>query len=62
MMIYTSLWAVLALAVLMLAAYRKMKAGAEDDTVHVSGANWNVIDKQQTVSRTMEQIDRWGKS
>lgn len=60
MLISTSVWAVLALMVLMFAAYRKMKARNEDDVLHVSGSNWSAADKQQSLARSMAQIDRWG--
>jgi hypothetical protein len=60
MIVSTGVWGVLALVLVMLAAYRKLKARAEDDTLHVSGSNWGVIDKQKTVARSMAQIDRWG--
>jgi hypothetical protein len=60
MIVSTSVWGVLALVLVMLAAYRKVKARSEDDTLHVSGSNWGAIDKQETVARSMSQIDRWG--
>lgn len=60
MIIYTSLWGALALGLLMLALYRKMKTRNEDDTLHVSGANWGAIDQQQKIARSMTRIDRWG--
>jgi hypothetical protein len=60
MTIYTSVWAVLALGLVMLAVVRKVKARSEDDTVHLSSANWSVVEKQQTVAHFMEQMDRWG--
>lgn len=61
MLIYTGLWAVLALALIALAFYRKFRAREEDDTLHVSGGNWNVLDKQEHVAHSMEIIDKWGK-
>jgi hypothetical protein len=61
MLLYTGLWGALALALVALAFYRKFKAREEDDTLHVSGGNWNVMDKQEHVAHSMEQIDKWGK-
>jgi hypothetical protein len=60
MIIYTSVWVALAVLMLTLAAYRKMKARDEDDVLHVSGANWGAADKQATLAHSMEKIDRWG--
>jgi hypothetical protein len=52
------LWAVLASAVIVLAAYRKMAARSEDDAIHVQEA---VIGKQTALARTLDTIDHWGK-
>ena len=60
MFISASIWAALALMVVMVAGYRKMKARNEDDVLHVSGANWSAADKQQSLAHSMAQIDRWG--
>ena len=60
MIIYTSVWGALALGLLMLAVYRKTKSRNEDDTLHVSGANWGAIDKQNKVARSMNRIDHLG--
>ncbi len=61
MLIYLSLWIVLALAVVSIAIYRKMKARNEDDVLHVSGTNWGAADKQDALAHSMATIDRWGK-
>lgn len=60
MTVYTTVWGALALLLIMLAVYRKMKTREEDDSVHVSGANWSVVDKQQTMAHSIAQIDRVG--
>ncbi len=60
MLISTSIWAALALMVLMFAAYRKAKTRNEDDVLHVSGANWGAADKQRSLARSVAKIDRWG--
>jgi hypothetical protein len=60
MILYTGIWVVLAVLMLTLAAYRKMKARNEDDVLHVSGANWGAADKQATLAHSMAQIDKWG--
>jgi hypothetical protein len=59
MTIYTSLWGVLALTLVMLAVYRKVKARSEDDTIHLSGSS-NVVKQQQVTAHSIDVLDRWG--
>jgi hypothetical protein len=60
MTVYATIWGVLAVLLIMLSVYRKMKSRDEDDSVHVSGANWSIIDKQQTMAHSLAQLDRAG--
>ena len=56
-----SIWAVMALIVLGLAIYRKIIANKEDDTMHLSDAEVNLITEQNVLSRKLEAVDKWGK-
>ena len=60
MLISAGVWAVLALMVIMFAAYRKMKARNEDDVLHVSGSNWSAADKRRSLASSIDHIDKWG--
>jgi hypothetical protein len=55
-------WAVLTLAVLSLAVYRKVAARNEDDFVHLADGEAPVISRQVTVAQKLERIDTWGKT
>ncbi|HUK90694.1 MAG TPA: hypothetical protein VLZ81_09870 [Blastocatellia bacterium] len=55
-------WAVLTLAVITLAVYRKMATRHEDDYVHLADAETQVISQQVTVAQRLEKIDSWGKT
>ena len=50
----------LALAVLLLIAYRKVVSSHEDDSLHVSGPA-NAVPDQAAMAAKLETIDRWGK-
>ena len=52
------LWIVLAAALAVLIAYRKVVESSVDELVHVSDATGAAIAKQQTTARQMEQLDR----
>ena len=58
----TIVWAILATAVVVLAVYRKLASRAEDDVIHVQEAQAAVIGKQDALARTLDVIDRWGKT
>jgi hypothetical protein len=60
MTLYAAVWGVLALVLITLAIYRKLKSREEDDSLHVSGGTWNMVAKQETMARSLAQIDRWG--
>ncbi len=59
MTIYISVWGLLALGLVMLAVYRKMKARFEDDTIHLSGSS-NIVETQQETAHSIDVLDRWG--
>ncbi len=59
MMPYVISWAVLALVVLVLAAYRRWIAQSEDDYLHVEGGT--AVQKQETIAHKLDAIDKWGK-
>lgn len=52
------LWIVLAAALAILMAYRKVIEGSSDELVHVSDMSGAAITKQQTTARQLDQIDR----
>ncbi len=56
---FTVVWALLALVVLGLIAYRKVVSSHEDETLHLS--NQAVIPQQVSIAQKLEVIDKWGK-
>lgn len=55
-------WAVLALAVLVLFVWRKSVARNEDDSLHVlDAASGQQTASQAAVAQKLEFIDKWGK-
>ena len=61
MLVYFIIGGVLALAVLALAAYRKIVSMREDDSLHISEREVAMVNEQQNVAHQLEVIDRWGK-
>ena len=55
----TVLWALLALVVLALIAYRKIVSLKEEDTLHLGNAMASA--EQVFVANKLDQIDKWGK-
>jgi len=53
------LWAALALAVLVMAGYRKIVSVREDETLHL--VNPSESARQVATSHKLERIDKWGK-
>ena len=53
------LWAALALAVLVMAGYRKIASVREDETLHL--VNPSESARQVAISHKLERIDKWGK-
>jgi len=54
-------WAVLAVVVIALAVYRWIVANREDDSIHISDTETEVIGQQITVATKLAVVDRWGK-
>jgi hypothetical protein len=53
------LWALLAVVVIVMAGYRKVISGKEDETLHLSNPTANT--QQVVVGHKLEVIDKWGK-
>ena len=53
------LWAALALAVLVMAGYRKIVSVREDETLQLVNPSESV--RQVAISHKLERIDKWGK-
>lgn len=53
------LWAALALAVLVMAGYRKIVSVREDETLHL--VNPSESARQLAIFHKLERIDKWGK-
>ncbi|HMD72107.1 MAG TPA: hypothetical protein VKF41_12220 [Bryobacteraceae bacterium] len=61
---FVIVWAVLAVAVLVLLAWRKVVSNREDDSLHVGEPDTvqeGVMHEQEDVAHKIEQIDKWGK-
>jgi preprotein translocase subunit SecG len=52
------LWIVIAVALAVIYAYRKIVAGGSDELVHLSDATDAVIAKQVETARTIQKLDR----
>jgi hypothetical protein len=53
-------WAILGVATLALALYRKFVSMREDDYVHLSAGEERLIPQQVATFKTIGAIDRWG--
>ena len=53
------LWAALALAVLVMAGYRKIVSVREDETLRLVNPSESV--RQVAISHKLERIDKWGR-
>ena len=53
-------WAILGLATLALALYRKFVSMREDDYLHLSAGEERLIPQQVATFRKIGNIDRWG--
>ena len=58
---YISLWVVMAVGVLALAAYRLAVARHEDQSLHLSENEAHLVRAQTKIFRRIETIDWWGK-
>jgi len=56
---FVVLWALLAIVVLSLIAYRKMVSLQEEETLHLSDAA--EANHQAVIARKLDWIDKWGK-
>ena len=56
---FVVLWALLALAVLLMAGYRKAVSGKEEETLHLT----NPVESghQMVIAHKLDVIDKWGK-
>lgn len=61
LMLLSVAWLAMACAVLGLAAYRKMVAYTEDDTLHLRAVDGTRVAAQNTMASRLEWVDRWGK-
>jgi hypothetical protein len=59
---YVAIWSVFAAIVLALAGYRKMLAGREDDSIHVSDGASRLIPEQLAHAQRIQTVEKWGKS
>lgn len=60
---YVVLWSFLGVAVLALAAYRKiMMLHQEDEAIHLGAGEEKQIPRQLALAHKLEVLDRWGKS
>ena len=55
-------WAVLGLATLGLALYRKLMTADEQDVVHLGPGEEREIPKQALLVKKLDVVDRWGKT
>lgn len=55
------IWAVLAIATLGLALYRKLVSASEEDLVHLGPGEERQIPRQIALAAKLESADRWGK-
>ena len=60
---YVILWAVLGIAVLALALYRKLvMLHQEDELVHLAAGEERMIPHQVALAHKMDVVDKWGKT
>jgi len=59
---YVAIWAVIGIAVLALALYRKILTfHGDDEFVHLAEGEQSLIPQQVALTHKLEVIDRWGK-
>lgn len=60
---YVILWAVLGVATLALAIYRKLvMLHQEDELVHLGAGEEKMIPQQVALAHKMDTVDKWGKT
>lgn len=52
------LWIVIAVALMITYAYRRMVAGSADELVHLSDVSDAVLEKQEATATRIQQLDR----
>ncbi len=55
------IWAILSIATLGLALYRKLVSASEEDLVHLGPGEERYIPEQVALAAKLKDIDRWGK-
>lgn len=58
---YVAVWTLLAVIVLVLAAYRKMLSVHEDDSIHVTDGTKAMVSDQVANAQKIEVVEKWGK-
>ncbi len=56
------IWAILAIATLGLALYRKLISASEEDLIHLGPGEERQIPEQVALAGKLKAIDRWGKT
>ena len=56
-----SSWGVLALVVLILAAYRSQLGRQEDDQIHMTDIDAGAVSHQVAVASKIDTVEKWGK-
>ncbi len=56
------IWAVLAIATLGLALYRKLISAGEEDLIHLGPGEERHIPEQVVLATKLKAVDRWGKT
>ena len=55
------IWAILAIATLGLALYRKLISASEEDLIHLGPGEERQIPQQVALAARLRAVDRWGK-
>ncbi len=55
------IWAILAIATLGLALYRKLISAGEEDLIHLGAGEERQIPEQVALAGRLKAVDRWGK-
>jgi hypothetical protein len=56
------IWAVLAIATLGLALYRKLISASEEDLIHLGPGEESRIPEQVALAAKLKAVDQWGKT
>jgi hypothetical protein len=58
---FIAIWAGMALAVLILAAWRQLIDLHEDDSIHLGEQQSAMVNDQAMLARKLTSVDRWGR-